>query len=238
MNWIIISFYTIGTGYEQEVKKLEASLVRFSLPYQFFSYTPTGTWRGNLNYKSETILKAFDLFPDKDIVFLDADAIVRKHPALFDELSVQHEYDVAAHFFKYRPESGDPDELLSGTLWIQNGEGGRKLIKRWHEIGLNHPEIRHQKCLKLAIQRLQGEHEVIRVYRLPFEYTCIFDYPRHGKEAVIEHFQASRKLRRQVGFGVSLIPGRRNIHKPLMTRDVIKYRKPRNKVFTRAEAQN
>lgn len=231
-GWQVVSFYTTGTGYEQEILKLEASLIKFNLPYKFFAYKPTGTWRGNLNYKSETILKAFDLFPDKDIVFLDADAIVRKHPILFDELSGKHKYDLAAHYFRYKPQSGDQDELLSGTLWIQNGSMGKKLIQRWHEIGLNHPEIRHQKCLKLAIQQLQAEGEDIKVYRSPFEYTCIFDYPaRQGKEVVIEHFQASRKLRHQVGFGVSLIPGRMNIRKPLSTRDLAKLR--RLKIKTR-----
>ena len=228
-GWIVVSFYTAGTGYEQEIKKLEKSLLQFNLPYRFFASPPTGTWRGNLNYKSETILKAFDMFSDKEIVFIDAAALVQQNPVLFDELSGKHEYDIAAHFFKYRPRSGDPDELLSGTLWIQNGEGGRRLVKKWHETGLNHPEVRHQKCLKLAIQNLLGEHEGIRVYRLPFEYTCIFDYPRHGKQAVIEHFQASRRLRHQVGFGVSLIPGKPKIPVPLTIRDVNKYRNMRKR---------
>ena len=226
MSWMIVSFFTIGTGYEKEIKKLEASLLKFDLPYKFYSYPPTGTWRGNLNYKSETILKAFDEFPGEDIVFLDADAIVRQYPTLFDRFSKEHNYDIAACFFKYRPESGDPDELLSGTLWIQNGEGGRMLIERWHKIGLEFPGRRHQMCLKEAIKNLQREGREVRVYRLPFEYTCIFDYGiRRGKIPVIEHFQASRKLRRQVGFGVSLIPGKQKYFNILTTRNIRQLRR-------------
>ena len=171
MNWQVISFYTVNTGYEQEIKKLESSLKRFKLPYHFFSYKPVGTWRKNLNYKSEAILKAFDMFPGKDIVFIDADAIVRQYPALFDELSEKQECDIGACFFKYQPRSGDPDELLSGTLWVKNGENGHTVIKRWHKIGLEWPNIRHQKCLKVAIIQLQQEGVDIKVNRFTFEYT-------------------------------------------------------------------
>jgi len=204
-GWVVISFYTSGTGYAQEIKKLEASLVKFTLPYKFYAYPPLGGWRKNLNYKSECILRAFDEFPDKDIVFIDADGIVRKHPALFDELSRKHEYDMACHFFGY---SFSKEELLSGTLWFQNNDTGRALVKRWDEIGQARPGVRHQMCLKLAIgEPILGR--LARIYHLPIEYTCIFDAPiRRGKEAVIEHYQASRRLRRQVGYGELLVPPR------------------------------
>jgi hypothetical protein len=220
-GWIVISFFTSGTGYAQEIKKLEASLVKFSLPYKFYAYSPLGSWRKNLNYKSECILRAFNEFPDKDIVFIDADGIVKKHPALFDELSQKHEHDMACHFFRY---SFSNEELLSGTLWFQNSLGGRALVKKWDEIGRTKPGVRHQMCLKLAI----GEFPAVfgrtaRVYHLPIEYTCIFDVPaRRGKEAVIEHYQASRRLRRQVGYGENLIQARKKIvpNRMLRTTDV------------------
>lgn len=209
-GWIVVSFYTVGTGYEQEIKNLEASLKKHGLQYHLFPCPVTGTWRGNLNHKSEIILKVFDMFPGKDIVFIDADAIVRRPPVLFDELSARHQYDLSAHFFKYDPKSGDADELLSGTLWIQNGDVGRALVKRWHEIGLARPGERHQMCLKLAIGELQKEGVAVRVNRHPFAYTYIFDYyAGRGIVPVIEHFQKSRQLRRSVGYGVSLIPGKR-----------------------------
>jgi hypothetical protein len=207
-GFVVVSFYTKGTGYANEIRNLEKSLDRFKLARHIFSFEPTGTWRGNLNYKSECILKALDMFPGKDIVFLDADAIVRRPLVLFDELSAKHNYDLSAHFFKYDPKSGDADELLSGTLWIQNNDTGRALIKRWHEIGLARPGSRHQMCLKAAIGELQKDGIAVRVFRHPFAYTCIFDYfAARGVVPVIEHYQASRRLRKQVGFGVRLIPG-------------------------------
>lgn len=205
-GFMVISYYTKGTGYEQEVERLETSLRLHQLPHRIYPYAPAGSWRANLNFKSEVILAAFDRFPGKDIVFLDSDAIVRRYPVLFDSLSRSHKFDISAHFFNYRPESGDADELLSGTLWIQNNDVGRRLVAKWHEIGLANPGVRHQMCLKHAVAELKKEGVPVRVNRHPFAYTCIFDYAgAYSTEPVIEHFQASRRLRREVGYGSDLL---------------------------------
>ena len=205
-RWQVVSFYTTGTGYEQEVKKLEASLVEHNLPYHLFACAPKGSWRENLNHKSDIILKSFDMFPDKDIVFIDADGIVRKHPVLFDELSEKRAHDVAAHFHPYRT-GAQGGSLLSGTLWFQNSDTGRRLVRAWHRIGVEHPDVRHQHCLRLALHEFNTGGIHIRLYKLPSEYTLIFDYYRGANrpDPVIEHFQASRRLRKEVGRGVPLL---------------------------------
>jgi len=207
VNWIVVSFYTTGTGYEDVVRKLEASLVEHKLPYHLFPCEPEGTWRKNLNHKSRVILEAFDMYPDKDIVFIDADGIVRRYPVLFDQLSTDHAYDMAAHFHPYKGTNINGGSLLSGTLWIQNSDRGKRLVSEWHKIAQDHPKVRHQHCLRLAVNELNRKGVGIKVYRMPREYTLIFDYYR-GKnrpKPVIEHFQASRKLRREVGYGPGLL---------------------------------
>lgn len=204
----VISFFTKDTGYEEEIKNLERSLQQLRIPYHFFGYPETGSWRGNLNYKSQCILEAMDMFPDKDIVFLDSDAIVRRDPVLFDQLSRSHAYDLSAHFYQYSDKSGGALELLSGTLWIANNETCRTLVRRWHEIGLKRDDVKHQQCLRLAKRELIAEGLAIRVNRHPFAYTCIFDYPAARQcVPVIEHFQASRRLRHKVGYGKNLRTG-------------------------------
>jgi len=206
-GWQMVSYYTARTPYEEEIKKLIKSAAEFNVPLKTYACPATGTWRGNLNHKSATILKAFEEFPDKDIVFVDADAIIRRWPALFDELSAKAVYDVSACFFSYTKRSGDKDELLSGTLWLRNAEVGRAIVQRWHEVGLERRDVRHQYCLKLAIEEVRRNGVPVRVFRHPFAYTCIFDYreARKGVAPVIEHYQASRRLRRVVGFGPSLV---------------------------------
>ena len=205
-KWKVISFYTEGTGYAKEIEGLAASLREHGIDHKFYPCQPLGSWRMNLNYKSKCILKAMKEFPKTDIVFVDADGVVRKYPELFDQLTASGAYDIAASFHQYlNRKSGDSDELLSGTLWIKNSKAGREIVQKWHEIGLANQHVRHQKCLRLALDEM-GRMD--KCYRLPFEYTYIFDYHyREQREPVIEHFQASRRLRQAVGFGVDMLKG-------------------------------
>ena len=190
MNWQAVTFTTQGTGYEREVLRLKASCEALSIPLRIFTYANLGSWRANLNFKSQSIIDAMAYYPDQDIVFVDADAVVRSYPTLFDELSERRSSDIAVHFLADR-------ELLSGTIWLANTERGMEIAQRWHEVAKHSPAVRHQQCLALALKALKDEGRPAKIYRLPIEYTCIFDHPlRRGKTAVIEHFQASRRYRR------------------------------------------
>ena len=196
-DWIVISFFTEDTPYAQEIKKLEASLIKWNIPYHFFLCRNYGIWRKNLNHKSEVIYKALDKFPDKDIVFLDADAVVNSYPTLFDELSGDKKYDVG--IFRLKESRIEPNELVSNTLWFRNNTTARYLVIRWNSLARQKMHIRHQKCLDIAIKQILHEELILRVYELPFEYACIFDHPaRKGRSAVIEQFQASRRLRNRL----------------------------------------
>lgn len=187
-GWVAVTFYTTGTGYEHEVRRLITSAHALEVPLEVYAYPPRSSWRESMNYKSECILRAMDEFPGVDIVFVDADAVFRAWPVLFDKLSEEKHYDMAVCYLRH---SASWDELLSGTVWFQNPKA-QTLVRRWDDAGRRYPVVRHQKCLDMTVKA-----ERPLVYRLPFEYTCIFDHPhRKGREPVIEHFQASRKYRR------------------------------------------
>jgi hypothetical protein len=198
-KWILISYYTIGTSYEKEIRKLINSLSNHEIDYCIFGKKPLGTWRENLNYKSETILQAFKMFPNKDIVFVDSDAIINRYPSIFDELSNDEFYNIGAAFHNYRQSTG-PGSLLSGTLWFKNNNMTQAIVNRWHKKGLQKKDIRHQHCLRLAIEETMMDGNLLFVYRLPTAYTYIFDY-NYGKiiSPVITHYQASRRLKKEVG---------------------------------------
>ena len=196
MIWRAVTFYTTSTGYEREMLRLKASCEASSVPLEVYPFPNMGTWRENLNFKTQTIIDAMADFEGVDIVFIDADAVVRSYPTLFDKLSESGASDIAVHLLADR-------ELLSGTVWLANTEMGLRIVTRWHEIGKANPRQRHQVCLTLALRELGATAEKPRVYRLPIEYTCIFDHPlRRGKTAVIEHYQASRKYRRRMDMAV------------------------------------
>jgi len=199
-DWVLVSLYTRDTPYEQEVENLKRSLKWQKINSCIFGEPAMGSWRRNLDHKSNVILKAMKMFPDKDIVFVDADAIVKENPVLFDKLSNEKKYHIAPCYHEYR-NSIEGGSLLSGTLWIRNNARGKEIVTKWHKIGTNRTEIRHQHCLTLALQEKNKVEERIKIFRLPIEYTFIFDYSykRRIERPVIIHYQAHRKFRSKMG---------------------------------------
>jgi len=200
---LIVSHYTFDTGYEQEVKNLIASLERWGLDYEIEGIKSLGNegkvqaWRRNSNYCSQLVQKMLARHPDKDILRVDADAVFQRYPDLF--LQDDFDADVAAHVHDFRWRS---QELLGGTIFFKNTPNVRWLVENWAwECMVNRPKQRNPDLLKDIIDKKKFN---IKFVELPETYCKIFDIMRDVKEPVIEHFQASRRFKRQVNIqGVS-----------------------------------
>ena len=188
-SWRVCTFYTVDTGYELEVKKLKRSLERFNIPAHIRGVSSLGSWQKNTMYKAKFIGQMMDKFQGEDIVWLDADAIVRSRPTLFDTL----DGDIACHFRNWKHGR---DELLSGTLFLKNNKQVRRVIRDWISLNARNSNNWEQRNLARVIKRYGFN---LKVYKLPLEYCFIFDDENRGKiKPVIEHFQVSRKYRRAI----------------------------------------
>jgi len=186
---IVVSFYTQGTGYEREVERLKLSLRRFGFISHIVGLPTLGSWQKNTQHKAEFLLSMLDLFAGTSIVWLDADAEVRQYPTLFETLKG---VTFGAH---WRNRGDGREELLSGTLYLGNTDSVRTLLKKWRDICKANPDMWDQIALSKALEGWRG-----RIARLPPEYCCIFDsMAREVEHPVIEHFQASRHLKAEVG---------------------------------------
>lgn len=185
-NFIIIGYYTNGTPYEKEIEGLVKSCANFDLQCEIKGYDTRGTWHENTCIKPEFILDTMDAFPDKDLVYIDADGIVQQYPKLFDNINA----DLGVH---YR----DGRELLSGTVYVKNNNKMRLFIKCWINILSNYPTVIEQQGLDMTVKKY-AKNQKVRVERLPATYTQIFDLMKNAGKPVIEHFQASRRFKRSV----------------------------------------
>jgi len=177
---VITSYYTAGTGYESQVEHLRTTLRRFNLENDVVSVSDKGDWHKNVYYKAKFILRMMNKHPGRAIVFVDADAKIRRNPILFNSLDC----DFACHFHNGK-------ELLSGTLYFGNTKGARYLVNKWIEEDKLHP-LTHmpQKNLRTVFDKHKNE---IKWKALPVEYCMIFDNRSRDKIIpVIEHFQLSR----------------------------------------------
>lgn len=177
---VIVSYYTKGTGYETQVEHLKVSLRRFNLKNDVVGIPDQGSWRKNVYYKAGFIKQMMNKYPNKSIVFVDADARINKNPILFNDLDC----DFACHFFNKK-------ELLSGTLYFGNTKGARLIVDEWIKENKAHPTIHMpQRNLHIVFNK---QKKNIKSKILPVEYCMIFDSSARKKvKPIIEHFQLSR----------------------------------------------
>ena len=189
--YIVCAFYT--DAYEEEVKALTASLNQVGIDHHIRHYPDRGFWEANTRIKPEFIADCLERFAGRDIVYIDADAVVRGALPLFDQIDC----DIGVFKAPAEPEGGTrySHPYLTGTLYLANNQKVRAFVEEW---------VRAQAGMVLGVdqdsfaQALQV-HPELRLHPLPEAYVKIFD--RGTEPALIEHFQASRrqpKLQRRI----------------------------------------
>lgn len=117
---IVVAFYTKGSAYETEVKKLEVTARQFHLAFDSEAIEDKGNWRLNLSYRPTFILKMLDKHK-QGVLVLDADARIRQRP----DLLINAVCDIAFFYWpKFRIASG-------GTLYFGNTGMARKILREW-----------------------------------------------------------------------------------------------------------
>jgi hypothetical protein len=176
---LYVAYYT--HAYAGEADELVDTLKAFDLPYEVRHVQDRGQWVLNCGLKPWFIAEMRRQYPNRPLVYLDADARVRQRPSLFDVLS---DIDLGVHYRRA--------ELLSGTLYIGATEAATDLVDRWAKECRAHPSQWDQRVL----QRLVDDDDELDVYSLPASYVRILDADDMGPidDAVIWHGQASRRL--------------------------------------------
>lgn len=189
---LFCSFFT--DAYTEDAQALARTLNDFNLEFEISFYRGGGGWIGNCGYKPLFILSALERHRKNydAIVWLDADARVRKYPRLFFEYCGH--FDYAAHWNMKRGR-----ELLSGTLYFATTDPSIELVMRWADQQGNNRSGWDQRNLQTVIK--DSRSGMPKKYPLcgtdlPPEYCAIFDAEMcKPQDVVIEHLQASRRLK-------------------------------------------
>ena len=195
-KYVVVSYYTINTPYEYEAANLRNSLEKLKVPYDIVGVPNLGDWQSNTRFKARFMQDMLKKHKGKSIVWVDSDAVIHSYPDLFDSYSC----DVAVRWQDFRWRK---NECLSGTIYLANNSQTLELCKRWEGNNVSEgpgAKTFEQWNLGKAIEDMRNEGK-IKDENLPPEYTMIFDSMRKmypNVIPVIEHFQASRKLRNKV----------------------------------------
>ena len=193
---VIVAYYTLNTPYEEEAKKLSKSLNKLGLNHDVVGVTNLGNWQANTRFKAKFMEDMLNKHVGKNLLYIDSDAIVHSKPVLFQD----YKADIAVRWQDFRWRK---NECLSGTIFMANNEKTRELCRRWQKVNTSegpNATTFEQWNLGSVIKQMEAEGK-IKTDNLPPEYTMIFDsmramYP--NIVPVIEHFQASRKLKNKV----------------------------------------
>lgn len=193
---IFVAYYTKWTPYQGEAEKLKASLDKLNIPHDIVGVNSLGSWQANTRFKAKFMQEMLLKHKTKNLVYVDVDAIVHSVPILFKD----YDCDIAIRYQDFRWRK---NECLSGTIYMANNDKVMKICKEWESINIKENSDRsniEQWNLGTAIEKHKDSLK-LKVTNLPPEYTFIFDsmkaiYP--NVKPVIEHFQASRKLRNKI----------------------------------------
>lgn len=192
-DFIVTSYYTIDTGYQQEVKSLRDSLDRHNIKSDIRGIESKGSWQKNTRHKAKFLREMLDIYPEYNIVWIDADAVVLRYPGFFKYIDAD-----AAFYFRtnggnvYRISEGC--ELLSGTIFLQNNDQARKLVDMW--IFQNQREFVNLEQYNLQVIVGDWRKQGGKLAVLPQSYCKIFDADNDWP--VVTHSQASRRFRHEV----------------------------------------
>lgn len=187
--------YATNDAYWAEAQKLRMSCGEQRLDYRIYREKhPEWTWSQAVRWKPQFCLRelieagrlGFD-----GILYVDADAVFRNQPD-WSELKGS---DFGVHFF--RRSKHHAMELLTGTIWIRDCQSTRDFLLDWVKATERVGDCSTPEQASLAAV-LRNPYS-LQILDLPPSWVYIFDdfqkiYPH--TRPVIEHFQASRRLRR------------------------------------------
>jgi len=195
-NLMVVGYYTVNTPYEEEAQNLLQSLNKLGINHDISGVKTLGSWQANTRFKAGFMLDMLIKWPNHRLLYIDCDAVVHKSPDLFKNYNC----DIAVRWQDFRWRK---NECLSGTIYMENNERTKRICELWRDINVtegNYSNRMEQWNLDTVINQMK-EDPNFSYKNLPPEYTMIFDsmrgmYPNISP--VIEHFQASRRFKKDV----------------------------------------
>ncbi len=187
----VIGCYTAGHYCEVAKRYLLPSVQSLGLSHAIREMSSLGGWVANGFACQLFIRRMCEEMPGEDLLFLDADAVVRSDPWPFLK---SLDCDMAGYYLR-------GTELLTGTLYLPAGPRRVAIMDEWIAENRRYPHRWDQINLQNLLKRPDF---ACRFSHLPPEYCCIFDIQRRLTPdivPVIEHFQASRQLRKVADSG-------------------------------------
>ena len=191
---LVISYYTLGTPYEEEVKYLIRSCEQFGVDSLIEGIPCKGSWEANCAFKPFFIREKMKEL-QRPLFWVDADAVFLQTPDL--ALFLDHDFAV----LQLSDAVDINHRIRASSVFINTTFEGYNILEAWcknsEDAIKEHgqaPAFLDQISLYLELKHNQSAE----VAQMPLSYCKVFDYDSvliDQKLVVIEQNQASRRLR-------------------------------------------
>lgn len=186
---VIVSYFTPGTVYEHEARRMAKTARRFGLPLALHPMADRGGWLANTRVKVEFLIEQRKALRGP-LLWVDADAVFHANPWPYLR---GYGGDVAV-------STNHSTRVASGTLLLNDTPGALRVLEAWSRQAREQPDAWDQHTLETVVREnlTAGAGASERIQYLPPSMCYVFD--RTGKSAptaarIIEHLQASREHR-------------------------------------------
>lgn len=182
---VIVSFFTEGTAYESLARRLQEDCRVLGLDAVIESVPSTGSWARNTSLKAEFCRRQWRT-RGRPLLWVDVDARIWTRPSL-DALGTA---DVGVHKWAGW-------QIATGTMFFNQTEHAGSFLDCWCMLCERQPDLPDQIAADLAWESVSSRLPLRTVW-LPQTFCHIFDSAAPEGSVVIEHFQASRRLKAAV----------------------------------------
>ncbi len=202
MSYRVVSYYTQQTIYENIiVNYLMPSLTFYKIPHFIFSIPDLKNWQYNASLQPKIILDAMKTFPNDNIIWMDADIIIRENPVLFNQIPSR--CDIGLNYLMCEEHLGiksidghKPIPMLStSVIYFKNSPKMISFVEEWMVKSAN-IQANHRKTLSQLVD--QHLIDSLSFFMLPRTYAYLAEREDGFlpavilKEPIICHFGMSR----------------------------------------------
>lgn len=178
-DYIIICGFT--PNYAKDAKRLKQSLETFKLPYKFYPFKSRGSWLHNVQYKIDILIQGMNDNEGKDIIWIDADGVIKQYPAYFDEIIDDIAFRVNFRNLKRTDVRG----LSTGTMYLKNNNKVKNFLNEWK---IKTKKIGSTEQASLYEMVTDKQFYDLNIGTLPISYTIVgADIKNDYKDIIISH---------------------------------------------------
>jgi hypothetical protein len=161
MDPIFVCWNTPDDYYSGMAERLRISLNKFGLPNHIECRESAGTWSKCCHYKPVFIMDMLNKFPNRPLVFLDADAEIISYPELLHGIKTDLAFVENVH--------GQP---IASMIYLRNYPGTVNFLRTWIKVNERFPNepCADQENFGAVIKVYETEGKISST-RLPVPYN-------------------------------------------------------------------